>query len=74
MSWEIAMRGTDINGHEIVVKLGTFGKGKSALRAWKIFREDVQVGYASTESDAEENFGRVLNGYTRNATTGQWER
>lgn len=70
--WKTIRQETMTDGRTVELRYAEFGKGRAKLRSWKIFRDDVQVGYAVNEMDAHANFGRVMAGLVRDAETGNY--
>jgi hypothetical protein len=71
--WEVIRRAIDDQGRTIELRYSVWGKGRSKIHSWKIFRDNVQVGYGATEADALVNFERVRYGFIRNPQTGNYE-
>lgn len=72
-AWKVIDRKT-VGDDVIELRYAAFGKGKARCEFWKIYRNDVQVGYGANEDDAMVNYNRVLSGYDRNPETGNYER
>lgn len=70
--WKTIRQETMKDGRIVELRYAAFGKGRAKLRSWKIFRDDVQVGYAVNEKDADTNFGRVMAGLVRDVETGNY--
>ena len=62
------------DGHEVEMRYAQWGKGKTLVRKWEIFRDGTRAGYAVNAPDADENFARVMLGYVRNTETGVYEQ
>jgi hypothetical protein len=72
--WKILRNTTTDDGDLVELRYAEFGKGKTLLRKWLIFRNGVKAGYAVSEEDAAANFARVVAGYVRNPETGNYEK
>lgn len=70
--WKTLRQETMKDGRIVELRYAEFGKGRAKLRSWKIFRDDVQVGYAVNATDADTNFGRVTAGFTLDTETGNY--
>lgn len=70
--WKIIDTEMLADGTEVSMHYAVFGKGKGKIHSWKFFRGELDAGYASTASDATENWERVKAGLVRNRDTGRW--
>jgi hypothetical protein len=68
--WTTEKDGTDVNGEHVTMLTATFGKGRTKVTYRRFFRNGSYVGYAATESDAEENWEHVKAGATW--SNGEW--
>lgn len=72
--WKVIRSETDEQGRSIELRYAEFGKGKSKVRYWRIYRDGEYAGYASVPEDVDVNFARVMSGFVLNASTGNYEQ
>lgn len=70
--WTILKTGYTEDGALIELRYAAFGKGRAKCHYWRIYRDGVQIGYAATAGDAEENFDRAASGLEWERSTGNW--
>ena len=61
------------DGAYVELRHAEFGKGRAKLRSWRIYRDGRDAGYASIPADVDVNYGRVIAGFERNPSTGNYE-
>jgi hypothetical protein len=64
--WATIKSDTDVNGATIELRYREFGKGRTKVCKWRIFRDGKQIDYAVSEADAETNWTLAMHGSTRN--------
>lgn len=72
--WRIVRNETDEKGHTVEMRYAEFGKGRSKIRKWELYRDGQRAGYAVNAPDAEANFARVMSGYVLNPRSGFYEK
>jgi hypothetical protein len=72
-AWKTLKSETAPDGAHVELRYAEFGKGRAKCRYWRIYRDGREAGYASIAEDADVNYGRVLAGFERNPSTGQYE-
>lgn len=73
MSWKTIRSEIAPDGAFVELRYAEFGKGRSRLRSWAIYRDGFKAGYAAVDRDVDVNYRRVLEGYERNAQTSHYE-
>lgn len=72
-AWKIVRTATTYDDASTVeLYYATFGKGRTRTYSWKIFRNGKCVGYASTATDADINFERVMSGLVYDCEAGRY--
>lgn len=60
--WKVIKSGKDVSGCVIELRYAAFGKGRAKCHYWRIYRNNEQVDYGATETDAYVNYERVIAG------------
>jgi hypothetical protein len=71
-NWNTVRTETADDGHKIEMRYREWGKGRSKVCKWEIYRDGVKAGYAVTAQDADANFERVLSGLVHDPATGAY--